>query len=206
MEKFSVFKNYEPGDPNCRIYVKNLAKQVQEKVGKQQNLNIYQKVFLAAFFLCLSFNCRILNSFLEDMWTSSQNWNEICKWLWYLVKSKLLPVYNTGENYDLKTSHFYFFPHSFLSASVFLWGKNASHQKYRNKKYFLHSFWRPHYFAFIFCLLNLLFIGWAMQNEYSADNSVYLFSLHTLYLLQLYTNVQSCNLMPLNSFSQSPMT
>uniref|UniRef100_A0A8C3LI11 RNA-binding region-containing protein 3 n=1 Tax=Chrysolophus pictus TaxID=9089 RepID=A0A8C3LI11_CHRPC len=31
MEKFSVFKNYEPGEPNCRIYVKNLAKQVQEK-------------------------------------------------------------------------------------------------------------------------------------------------------------------------------
>ncbi|XP_066180666.1 RNA-binding region-containing protein 3 [Sylvia atricapilla] len=31
MEKYSVFKNYEPGDPNCRIYVKNLAKQVQEK-------------------------------------------------------------------------------------------------------------------------------------------------------------------------------
>ncbi|NXE42355.1 RBM40 protein, partial [Ptilorrhoa leucosticta] len=31
MEKLSVFKNYEPGDPNCRIYVKNLAKQVQEK-------------------------------------------------------------------------------------------------------------------------------------------------------------------------------
>ncbi|XP_056353791.1 RNA-binding region-containing protein 3 [Oenanthe melanoleuca] len=31
MEKYSVFRNYEPGDPNCRIYVKNLAKQVQEK-------------------------------------------------------------------------------------------------------------------------------------------------------------------------------
>ncbi|NWS65988.1 RBM40 protein, partial [Crotophaga sulcirostris] len=31
MEKYSVFKNYEPGEPNCRIYVKNLAKQVQEK-------------------------------------------------------------------------------------------------------------------------------------------------------------------------------
>uniref|UniRef100_A0A8C8R8X2 RNA-binding region-containing protein 3 n=1 Tax=Pelusios castaneus TaxID=367368 RepID=A0A8C8R8X2_9SAUR len=31
MEKLSIFKNYEPGDPNCRIYVKNLAKQVQEK-------------------------------------------------------------------------------------------------------------------------------------------------------------------------------
>lgn len=37
MEKYSVFKNYEPGDPNCRIYVKNLAKQVQEKVSKQAN-------------------------------------------------------------------------------------------------------------------------------------------------------------------------
>ncbi|OXB61806.1 hypothetical protein ASZ78_001737 [Callipepla squamata] len=36
MEKFSVFKNYEPGEPNCRIYVKNLAKQVQEKVCKQE--------------------------------------------------------------------------------------------------------------------------------------------------------------------------
>lgn len=32
METLYVFKNYEPGDPNCRIYVKNLSKQVQEKV------------------------------------------------------------------------------------------------------------------------------------------------------------------------------
>uniref|UniRef100_A0A452H8G1 RNA-binding region-containing protein 3 n=1 Tax=Gopherus agassizii TaxID=38772 RepID=A0A452H8G1_9SAUR len=31
MEKLAIFKNYEPGDPNCRIYVKNLSKQVQEK-------------------------------------------------------------------------------------------------------------------------------------------------------------------------------
>ncbi|XP_032647753.1 RNA-binding region-containing protein 3 [Chelonoidis abingdonii] len=31
MEKLSIFKNYEPGDPNCRIYVKNLSKHVQEK-------------------------------------------------------------------------------------------------------------------------------------------------------------------------------
>lgn len=34
METLSVFKNYEPGDPNCRIYVKNLSKQVQEKVSR----------------------------------------------------------------------------------------------------------------------------------------------------------------------------
>ncbi|KAM4872753.1 RNA-binding region-containing protein 3 isoform 1-T2 [Thomomys bottae] len=31
MEKLSVFRSYEPGEPNCRIYVKNLAKNVQEK-------------------------------------------------------------------------------------------------------------------------------------------------------------------------------
>ena len=29
----SVFKNYEPGEPTCRLYVKNIAKQVEEKVG-----------------------------------------------------------------------------------------------------------------------------------------------------------------------------
>ncbi|XP_037682437.1 RNA-binding region-containing protein 3 isoform X2 [Choloepus didactylus] len=31
MESLSVFRSYEPGEPNCRIYVKNLAKHVQEK-------------------------------------------------------------------------------------------------------------------------------------------------------------------------------
>ncbi|XP_006007971.1 RNA-binding region-containing protein 3 isoform X2 [Latimeria chalumnae] len=31
MDTLSVFKNYEPGDPTCRIYVKNLTKQIQEK-------------------------------------------------------------------------------------------------------------------------------------------------------------------------------
>lgn len=78
MEKFSVFKNYEPGEPNCRIYVKNLAKQVQEKVCKEEKLNICQKGFLATF-LYQSFNSRISSSFSEDMLTLSQNWNEICK-------------------------------------------------------------------------------------------------------------------------------
>ncbi|XP_063508535.1 RNA-binding region-containing protein 3 isoform X6 [Pongo pygmaeus] len=31
METLSVFRSYEPGEPNCRIYVKNLAKHVEEK-------------------------------------------------------------------------------------------------------------------------------------------------------------------------------
>ncbi|XP_066548325.1 RNA-binding region-containing protein 3 isoform X2 [Amia ocellicauda] len=31
MKRLSVFKNYEPGDPTCRLYVKNVAKQVEEK-------------------------------------------------------------------------------------------------------------------------------------------------------------------------------
>lgn len=33
MKKISVFKNYEPGEPTCRLYVKNISKQVEEKVG-----------------------------------------------------------------------------------------------------------------------------------------------------------------------------
>ncbi|KAG7336415.1 hypothetical protein KOW79_001108 [Hemibagrus wyckioides] len=31
MKRISVFKNYEPGEPTCRLYVKNIAKQVEEK-------------------------------------------------------------------------------------------------------------------------------------------------------------------------------
>ncbi|XP_071341967.1 RNA-binding region-containing protein 3 [Trachinotus anak] len=31
MKKMSVFKNYEAGEPTCRLYVKNIAKQVEEK-------------------------------------------------------------------------------------------------------------------------------------------------------------------------------
>uniref|UniRef100_A0A673I9E6 RNA-binding region-containing protein 3 n=1 Tax=Sinocyclocheilus rhinocerous TaxID=307959 RepID=A0A673I9E6_9TELE len=31
MKKMSVFKNYEHGEPTCRLYVKNVAKQVEEK-------------------------------------------------------------------------------------------------------------------------------------------------------------------------------
>ncbi|XP_069825110.1 RNA-binding region-containing protein 3 isoform X2 [Dendropsophus ebraccatus] len=31
MRRLSVFKNYEAGEPNCRLYVKNLSKQVTEK-------------------------------------------------------------------------------------------------------------------------------------------------------------------------------
>ncbi|KAM6219071.1 RNA-binding region-containing protein 3 isoform 2-T2 [Rhynchocyon petersi] len=31
METLSIFRSYEPGEPSCRIYVKNLAKHVQEK-------------------------------------------------------------------------------------------------------------------------------------------------------------------------------
>ncbi|XP_059839643.1 RNA-binding region-containing protein 3 [Hypanus sabinus] len=31
MENTTIFKNYNPGEPTCRLYVKNLAKQVEEK-------------------------------------------------------------------------------------------------------------------------------------------------------------------------------
>ncbi|MGH0134812.1 UNVERIFIED_CONTAM: hypothetical protein FKN15_052598 [Acipenser sinensis] len=31
IKRLSVFKKYEPGDPTCRLYVKNVAKQIEEK-------------------------------------------------------------------------------------------------------------------------------------------------------------------------------
>ncbi|KAJ8376087.1 hypothetical protein SKAU_G00066670 [Synaphobranchus kaupii] len=31
IKRMSVFKNYEPGEPTCRLYVKNIAKQIEEK-------------------------------------------------------------------------------------------------------------------------------------------------------------------------------
>lgn len=64
MEKFSVFKNYEPGDPNCRIYVKNLAKQVQEKVGKQAN-----EIFIRrAFYQLSSYTYRLISGSQVHFW------------------------------------------------------------------------------------------------------------------------------------------
>ena len=33
MPELSAFKNYKPGDPTCRLYIKNLAKTVDEKVA-----------------------------------------------------------------------------------------------------------------------------------------------------------------------------
>ena len=32
MRESSVFRNYDPGDPSMRIYIKNLSKQVTEEV------------------------------------------------------------------------------------------------------------------------------------------------------------------------------
>ncbi|KAL7984866.1 hypothetical protein Chor_003436 [Crotalus horridus] len=38
-----VFKNYEPGEPNCRIYVKNLSKQVQEKLHEWFDIRLMKE-------------------------------------------------------------------------------------------------------------------------------------------------------------------
>ncbi len=37
MKSMSVFKKYNPGEPTLRLYLKNLAKQVEEKVGYLSN-------------------------------------------------------------------------------------------------------------------------------------------------------------------------
>lgn len=83
MQTLSVFKNYEPGDPNCRIYVKNLSKQVQEKVH-----GIGGKDYLLASFIVdclfllmvLYLNSRIWNLFLDGTLTFHQKLNASCKW------------------------------------------------------------------------------------------------------------------------------
>ena len=43
MADISAFKNYKPGDPTCRLYIKNLAKHVEEKVndGLHRTNNVY---------------------------------------------------------------------------------------------------------------------------------------------------------------------
>ena len=35
MKHFSVFKNYKPGEPTSRLYLKNLAKHATEQVNRE---------------------------------------------------------------------------------------------------------------------------------------------------------------------------
>ena len=35
IKRMTVFRNYKAGEPTCRLYVKNIAKQVEEKVGAE---------------------------------------------------------------------------------------------------------------------------------------------------------------------------
>lgn len=55
IKRMSVFKNYEPGEPTCRLYVKNVAKQVEEKVGAFIALDppVCLFSFLDMFVFCL---------------------------------------------------------------------------------------------------------------------------------------------------------
>lgn len=57
IKRMSVFKNYEPGEPTCRLYVKNVAKQVEEKVGACIALDppVCLFCFLDIFIFCLLF-------------------------------------------------------------------------------------------------------------------------------------------------------
>jgi len=49
MADISAFKNYKPGDPTCRLYIKNVAKHVEEKVNDEfhRTTNAYISVVLA---------------------------------------------------------------------------------------------------------------------------------------------------------------
>lgn len=50
----SVFKNYESGEPTCRLYVKNIPKQVEERVGVFAKH--FPMFFFSAFFFYLQFS------------------------------------------------------------------------------------------------------------------------------------------------------
>ena len=46
MREEHIFKNYSPGEPSVRLYLKNLAKQVEEKVSVCSEEKGYMPVYL----------------------------------------------------------------------------------------------------------------------------------------------------------------
>ena len=58
----SVFKNYEPGEPTCRLYVKNIAKQVEEKVSAFIALD---PLLCVCFTGCDSYSVLMLSEFCD---------------------------------------------------------------------------------------------------------------------------------------------
>lgn len=60
IKRMSVFKNYEPGEPTCRLYVKNIAKQVEEKVGAFIALDPLMCVCLVHWIWCLFWSFYLL--------------------------------------------------------------------------------------------------------------------------------------------------
>lgn len=57
IKRMSVFKNYEAGEPTCRLYVKNIAKQVEEKVGPAVACDPLSSIPPDLFFVCFCFFC-----------------------------------------------------------------------------------------------------------------------------------------------------
>lgn len=53
IKRMSVFKNYEAGEPTCRLYVKNIAKQVEEKVGPAVARDPLSSILPDLFFVCV---------------------------------------------------------------------------------------------------------------------------------------------------------
>ena len=67
MSEMSAFKNYTAGEPTCRLYIKNLAKHVDEKVVEGFNL------FRSLSSPSLSFFFVLIVSFLSaSLWAHNQ--------------------------------------------------------------------------------------------------------------------------------------
>lgn len=63
IKRMSVFKSYEPGEPTCRLYVKNIAKQVEEKVGAFIALDPLMCVCLVHWMGCLFWSFHLFKTF-----------------------------------------------------------------------------------------------------------------------------------------------
>lgn len=65
IKRMSVFKNYEPGEPTCRLYVKNIAKQVEEKVSAFIALD---PLLCVCFIGYDSYSVLMLSEFCDTNW------------------------------------------------------------------------------------------------------------------------------------------
>lgn len=67
MKELPVFKNYSPGEPSSRLYIKNLSRHVSEEVSKIRSSKVgHFSLIYVLFYLLLFFNFPHLFFFLSS--------------------------------------------------------------------------------------------------------------------------------------------